>query len=116
MKATKEIYIEGTEKRRSIRVIVNRKEYWLPGVMFKILLKLCIAHPAWVKKHSFGKGETAAKYIYRLRRIVPVKIENGCGRGIEGCYRIKADVISINTGAFVNHPDFEIRGMVELLN
>ena len=107
------IYLDGTERKHGrIKVLVDEGVYWVPSVVFKALLRLCVAHPDWVHKHTFGGGEVATKYLYRLRKIVPVNIENSRGGGVDKHYRIVADSISINTEAFVNHYDYEVREMV----
>lgn len=107
-----EIYLDGTEGRYGrVKVVVDVREYWLTPTEFKVLLRLCVAHPGWVPKQAFGDIGIASKYIHRLTKSVPVNVENGQSK-FGGHYRINASAIGVNTEAFVDYYDYEVREMV----
>jgi hypothetical protein len=116
------IEIEGDYERERYLIRINGRPVRLTGKSFKYLARL--AHQrvhgrsGWVFKEDLEAGFNQARYLYRMKSEIndsfptswPIVENNRLGY-----YRLalEPERIRINTDKIRNHPDFEVRSLVE---
>ncbi len=116
------IEIDGSLERERYLVKINGFPVRLTGKSFKYFTKLAWSRvhreSGWIYKEDLEVGFNQARYLYRMKHEVAAA---GFGNGWSvfennrlGYYRLKADPshIRINVENLKNHPDFEVRSLV----
>lgn len=116
------IEIEGSYEGERYLVKINGYPVHLTGKSFKYFTKLAWSRmkgeSGWIYKEDIEQGFNQARYLYRMKG----EIQNGLGADwplVEnnrlGYYRLNADPakIKINLDNLKDHPDYEIRALVE---
>lgn len=116
------IEIDGSYERERYLIKVNGFPVRLTGKSFKYFIKLAwfrlYGESGWIYKDEIENGFNQARYLYRMK--------NEVGRGLNsnwsifennrlGYYRLNVDPtkIKINLENIKNHPDYEVRTLVE---
>ena len=116
------IEIDGSYERERYLIKVNGLPVRLTGKSFKYFVKLAwsrlYGESGWIYKEEIENGFNQARYLYRMK--------NEVGRGLNcnwpifennrlGYYRLNIDPskIKINLDNIKNHPDYEVRMLME---
>lgn len=116
------IEIEGTYERERYLVKINGFPVRLTGKSFKYFTKLAWSRlygdSGWVYKEEIEHGFNQARYLYRMKGEISQGLNSNWDifeNNRLGYYRLNADPakIKINIDNLKDHPDFEIRSLVE---
>ena len=116
------IEIDGSYESERYLIKINGLPVRLTGKSFKYFIKLAwsrvYGESGWIYKDEIENGFNQARYLYRMK--------NEVGRGVSsdwsifennrlGYYRLNIDPskIKINMENIKNHPDYEVRMLVE---
>ncbi|KAA3631536.1 MAG: hypothetical protein DWP97_12880 [Calditrichaeota bacterium] len=116
------IEIDGSYDRERYLVKINGFPVRLTGKSFKYFVKLAWSRlngeSGWIYKEEIEHGFNQARYLYRMKGEIGSGLNSNWSifeNNRLGYYRLNAEPskIKINIENLRNHPDFEIREMVE---
>lgn len=113
--------IDGTTVKNRWKVELNQIMFALSHQSFKYLLKLVGAvytkPEGWIHKLDLEEGDNQAKYIYRLRKELKLKVGDLIENNGAGSYRLnlKKEEIKVNKESLMKMGEEEIKRLVERL-